>query len=79
MTESLTEGGKRLLETILKKDSYSVSCVDVIEDFLRDQEHAKSVWVHRNDVHAADATDGVTYDDYKLIKSILMVTNQWEF
>jgi len=79
MTEGLTEGGKQLLKAILKHDSYAVLCADVIEGFLRDQKHAKTMWHHKNDVHALDAEDGVTYDDYKLIKSILMITNQWEF
>lgn len=77
MTEGLTEGGQWLLDSILKGDTYSVSCMFVINKFLEDQAEAARLWTTTDGVHFADAKHGVTLEDYKLIKSMLMVMDKW--
>lgn len=87
--DSLTEGGKLLLEHILtgarlpnQELSTPITSINVINMAL----HAKgecpkdwpsNAWDEKNRTHAWDAALGITYEDYSLIKAHCMLIGKW--
>lgn len=74
--DGLTEGGKKLLADVLEHGSFAEDCIRIIRDFLM-QPPPKRLWPQRNGVHVADDNEGVTLNDYSLIKAYLMLIERW--
>lgn len=79
--DGLTEGGKRLLDSILSKGSNCTIDQNVISQCLDANGMLPDTW-HPDffvcGVHLADHKQGVTLDDYKYIKAHLMIIGRWE-
>lgn len=78
--KGLTEGGRGLLKELLDPKSKSAkSWIGVMEDIMSRPEYSANRWSvdHEKGVHVLDAKDGITLDDYKLIKATLMVQGKW--
>lgn len=76
--KGLTESGRGLLKELLDPKSAEY-WTGVMEDIISRPEYSANRWNvdHEKGVHVLDAADGVTLDDYKLIKAILMVQGKW--
>lgn len=72
--KGLTKSGKKLMKECLEDSNWGRSCQRVIERHLTG---GQINWPTKNGLHAEDANDGITLDDYKLIKATLMVQGKW--
>lgn len=76
----LTRGGEALLRLLLDpEDKISKHWIRVMEQIMSATKDKPSSWPldATLGVHITDAEDGVTLDDYKLIKATLMMQGKW--